>query len=392
MAIKLTFSKPRVVLDKPSYFPNVIKLSTGELFVQCMWGNDRQPTNEEYEEFYSHTGPTTAEDWMKYNAERQAKSKSYVHVLSGWWAYSNDGGKTYTETGLPPIIEYVEKENGDVVGLQWYSWKDSKNENQIIVRSWTSHDKCRSWDAPVDIPLDMPAIPDDRTFHKTLIVPHRRILHLEGDTYLVLMYGRFEGDEHDRSTVFRTTDGFKTLHYFSTCGMWREGIENSAGLNETDMCRVPDGRLLTVMRNQGGYPMYQAHSSDNGASWTPVTRFSDMGVDPALCVLQNGVVVCSYGRPGVKVAFSENGGDDWQKHTTIQMGAFDQNGSEPCPVGALNSRSCSYTDVTETAPNTATVYYSAPVDWADNPKWTPWDPNQRDYFRIYAIDVTVEKY
>jgi len=391
MAIKLKFSKPRVVLDKPSYFPNVIKLSTGELFVQCMWGNDRQPTYEEYENFYAWNEPTTAEDWMKYNASRNAESQSYVHVLSGWWAYSNDGGKTFTETGLPPIIEYIEKENGDVVGLQWYSYKDRNDEKKIIVRSWTSHDKCRSWDAPVDIPLIMPPIAKDKSFKGHLIVPHRRIIHLEKDTYLVLMYGRFEGDEHDRSTVFRTTDGFKTLHYYSTCGYWREGVEHHSGLNETDMCRVPDGRLLTVMRNESNCPMYQAHSVDNGATWTPIRIFGDQGVDPALCVLQNGVVVCSYGRPGIKVAFSENGGDDWQKHTTIQMGAYEQNGSNPLPTGYINSRSCSYTDVTETSPNTATIFYSAPVDWADNPKWSPWDPVQRDYFRVYAIDVEVER-
>ncbi len=388
MALSIAFSKPRLVLDVPAYFPNVIRLRNGELFVQLMWGNDRHPIQGEYDLFYAFDGPTTAEDWMKFNDQCHAiQGNSYVHVLTGRWAYSADGGKTYAETGLPPIIEYVEKENGDVIGLQWYTYYDKNGAP--IVRSWTSHDGCRNWDAPYDIPLICPPIAD--ASYGRALFPHRRILHIKGDTYLVLMYGKLEGDERDRSMVFRTTDGFKSLHYYSTCGMWRPGIDNLAGLNETDMARTPDGRLLCVMRNQSFMPLYQTHSIDGGATWTPLSRFIDRGVDPALCVLQNGVVACSFGRPGVKVAFSENGGDDWQKVSTILWGGWEENGDTIRADAHGPMRSCSYTDVTETAPNVATVYYSAPADWADDPRKTPWDPDQRNDFRVYAVDAAVER-
>ncbi len=384
MAIKVTFSKPKVVLDIPAYFPNVIKLRNGELFVQLMWGNDRRPDQDEYDRFYAFDKPTTAADWMKFNDECHAiKGNNYVHVLTGHWAHSVDGGKTYTETGLPPVIEYVEKENGDVIGLQWYTYHDK--HGAPIIRSWTSHDGCKSWDAPYDIPLICPPLKG------SILCPHRRIIHVSGDTYLVLVYGMLVGDEHDRSMVFRTTDGFKTLHYYSTCGMWRPGIENKAGLNETDMVRTEDGRLLVVMRNESFMPLYQAHSSDDGATWTPARLFIDRGVDPALCRLQNGVVACSFGRPGVKVAFSEDGGDNWQKVSTILWGCWEENGDTIRSNAHGPMRSCSYTDVTETAPNVATVYYSAPADWADDPEKTPWDPEQRKDFRIYSVDCTVEK-
>ena len=157
------------------------------------------------------------------------------------------------------------------------------------------------------------------------------------------------------------------------------------------MVRTPDGRLLCVMRNQSFHPMYQTHSIDDGATWSPLRLFPDCGVDPALCTLENGVVVCSYGRPGVKVAFSENGGDSWQKRSTILWGAWEENGDSIAPNHHGPMRSCSYTDVIETSPNTATVFYSAPADWSDDPAKTPWDPEQRKDFRIYAVDATVTR-
>ena len=116
----------------------------------------------------------------------------------------------------------------------------------------------------------------------------------------------------------------------------------------------------------------------------------DAGVDPALCTLENGVVACSYGRPGVKLALSENNGDNWQKRITLLQGAREVDGTtgEALPY---HDRSCCYTDVVESAPNVATVFYSAPVDWNDDPSWSPWDSEQRDRFRVYAVDVAVER-
>lgn len=387
MAIKLSVSKPRMVQDIPAYFPFVIKLNNGDLLVQSLWGQDRMPRPEEYEEFYAFDSPTTEQDWIDYNDKcRALHGKNHVHVLSGDWARSTDGGKTFTRTGLPPVIEFAQLPNGDVIALQWYSYRDQTGAP--IVRSWTSHDNCHSWDAPRDIPLTMPPLGTPN-----LIIIHRRILHLEGDTYLLLAYGRLEGDTADRSMVFRTTDGFRSIHYYATFGMWHPGIEDPFGLNEADLTRTPDGRLLTVVRNQSLCPLYQAHSNNDGATWTPLKQFVDAGVDPALCTLENGVVVCAYGRPGVKVALSENNGDNWQKRVTLLHGPVEVDGTTgEAAVGSWShQRSCCYPDVVETAPNVATVFYSAPADWNDDPSWYPWNADHRDHFRIYAVDITVER-
>lgn len=386
MALNLIVSKPRMVLDAAAYFPYTLQLKNGSLFVQLMWGNDRHPTQEEFDQFYGMNEPTTAKFWEEYNENcKQIYGLDRAQVMNSYWAKSTDGGKTFTKYGLPPVIEYIQKENGDIIGLSWYSYYQ---DGAPIIRSWTSHDNCQTWDAPYDIPLTCPPIGGIG-----MLCPHRRILHLEGDTYLVLVYGRLEGDAHDRSMVFRTTDGFKTLHYYSTIATWNAGMEHPQGLNETDLVRTEDGRLLAVIRNQGYCPLYQAHSSDDGATWTPARLFVDAGVDPALCKLDNGVVVCSYGRPGVKVAFSENDGDNWQKRVTLLLGATEKNGV----TGAGTSddwrthRSCCYTDLAQTAPNVVTVFYTAPVDWNDAATTHPWDLDVQKNFRIYAVDITVDR-
>lgn len=387
MALQITASKPRMVLDIPGYFPNAIQLKNGDLLVQTMWADDRRPKPHEYKEFYAFDGPTTEKDWMEFNDRRQQlHGDTYVHVLSSHWGRSTDGGRTFTETGLPPVISYVQEDNGDVLALQWYTHWDA--QGNPIIRSWRSHDNCHSWDAPYDIPVISPPFRTDG-----LLVPHRRILRVEGDTYLLLVYGKLDGDTQFRSMVFRTLDAFRTLHYYATIGTYEPGMEHAGGLTESDMVRTDDGRILCVIRNEGLCPMYQTFSSNNGATWEPLRLFPDAGVDPALCRLDNGVVVCSYGRPGVKVAFSETGGINWQKRLTLLQRQIEVNGTEgigtlPDPV---HQRSCCYTEVVQTAPNVATVFYSAPIDWSDDPEKYPWRPAFRKDFRIFAVDLTVER-
>ena len=83
MAINVTVSKPRMVQDIPAYFPFVIQLNNGDLLVQSLWGQDRQPRPEEYEAFYTFDGPTTEQDWIDYNDKRrELYGKDYVHVLN----------------------------------------------------------------------------------------------------------------------------------------------------------------------------------------------------------------------------------------------------------------------------------------------------------------------
>lgn len=386
MAIEVTFSNCRPVSDLYGYLPNVIRLKNGDILAQTMWGEDRHPTQEEFDGFYAMNEPTTESFWKEYaDRKKEESGGTFTNIFGGHWARSTDGGQTFTNTGLPPVIQFAQLENGDVIVLQWYSHRDA--DGNVIIRSWRSHDNCRSWDAPYDIPVTCPPL------GKTMrIYPHRRILHLHDDTYLVLAYGNLQEDIHNRSMIFRTTDGFRTLHYYANVGIWQAGMGHPQGLNETDITRTPDGRLLAVMRNQSFFPMYQAHSSDNGASWTPAQVFPDSGVDPALCTLENGVVVCSYGRPDIKIACSEDNGDHWQDISVIFHRGMDViHGVNAENKSHVAQRSCCYTDILATGPDTATVFYCIPRDWSNPEAYSPWSNAQRKHFQLYAIDAKIQK-
>lgn len=387
MAIKITCGKPRMALDIPAYFPNFVQLNNGDLLLQSMWGDDRRPNQEEYDIFYAFNGPTTEQDWIDFNARLKKETDyKFSHILASDWARSTDGGKTWAQTGLPPFVSYVQLDNGDVIGMQWYSYHDA--EGGTIVRSWRSHDNCRTWDAPYDIPVQGQPV-----LEGGLLNTRRRIIHLEGDTYLILVYGSFGKNDLRRSMVYRTTDCFRTMHFYSNIAVWRPDMESKAGMTETDMVRTADGRLLAVIRNESLCPMYQAFSDDDGATWTPAELGPGAGVNPGLWKLDNDVLVCSYGRPGVMAAFSENNGKSWIKRTTLLMAQNEVDGTTGAVGGNPwnKQRSCCYTDVIQTAPNVATICYSAPADWQDDPTKTPWNAQDRLDFRTYCVDIAVER-
>jgi hypothetical protein len=90
------------------------------------------------------------------------------------------------------------------------------------------------------------------------------------------------------------------------------GIE---GPGEATVCRLKDGRLMSVFRSYyEGYPYGAAWSSDEGKTWTePAWTYFAWSVDPRMAVMQDGTVVLSGGRPGVLMWFNVDGtGGNWQ--------------------------------------------------------------------------------
>jgi photosystem II stability/assembly factor-like uncharacterized protein len=74
---------------------------------------------------------------------------------------------------------------------------------------------------------------------------------------------------------------------------------------------------------------------DGGKTWSKPTIVADHGVMPALIRTDDGILVCSYGRPGVAVICSPDGeGREWTDRTQI----FDRG-------------TTGYTDMAKTGPN-----------------------------------------
>ena len=87
---------------------------------------------------------------------------------------------------------------------------------------------------------------------------------------------------------------------------------------------MPDGQLLAVLRahnsdKQPYKPLYVCRSDDRGKTWTKPqpTRLHLYSISPALAVLDNGVVACAHGGPGLHIAFSTDGGQTWSEKVTL---------------------------------------------------------------------------
>ena len=94
------------------------------------------------------------------------------------------------------------------------------------------------------------------------------------------------------------------------------------GFREADLVEAPNGDLICVMRSGGRNPapgvnlfptpLYCSRSSDKGKTWTPPVQIADRGTCPSLVTLRNGIIVCTYGRPGNWLIFSDDNGQSWK--------------------------------------------------------------------------------
>jgi len=150
----------------------------------------------------------------------------------------------------------------------------------------------------------------------------RSVLERADGSLLACMYGRFAGDSCDRSILVQSTDGGTSWKYFSTMA-YKSDISGE-GLNEPCVVELANGDLFCIMRNRSGRPMWVTRSSDGGKSWAVPKRAPKYAVSvfPDLTLMRNGILACSFGRPGCHLMFSVNGlGDQWTNRTTIFEGS-----------------------------------------------------------------------
>ena len=149
------------------------------------------------------------------------------------------------------------------------------------------------------------------------------ILEMPDGTLLLplcgLRYDRYDGTairETLKSFLLRSDDQGESWHYWGLIAMDPAGIRT---LEEPGIVRLPDGRLLSMLRSHnrprrdppGGY-LYQAISEDGGATFSPAKRTEMWGYPADLINLKDGRVLCVYGyrmypNPGVRGCVSEDG-------------------------------------------------------------------------------------
>jgi photosystem II stability/assembly factor-like uncharacterized protein len=75
--------------------------------------------------------------------------------------------------------------------------------------------------------------------------------------------------------------------------------------------------MMAILRTLSFGPLLQTRSNDGGKTWTPVTPLEEGSVSPDMVYMSNGVLACSYGRPGSNLMFSTDRGKTWDHHLVI---------------------------------------------------------------------------
>ena len=183
-----------------------------------------------------------------------------------------------------------------------------------------------------------------------------KMVQLSNGDLLATMYGNLKGDTRYRTLLVQSSDSGRSWEYHATVAYGPndphpELVGEYCGYCEPSLAQLPDGKLLCMMRTQGTHippnyrPMYSSWSGDVGKTWTKPTptRPHLKNVWPTLAVLDNGVVACIYGRPGVHVVFSTDQGHTWGHRVT-----FTELNTAP-PTGEVGISA--YGDLVKVGPN-----------------------------------------
>lgn len=121
--------------------------------------------------------------------------------------------------------------------------------------------------------------------------------------------GKFEATSY-RAYLVKSIDRGATWSHFSTVADHPE--ITYAFLSATEM--------TAVMRDGPRRPLQQTWSHDGGKTWEPTITLEVGSVAPSLIPMSNGVLACSYGRPGSNLMFSTDQGKTWGHHRVISDG------------------------------------------------------------------------
>jgi hypothetical protein len=163
----------------------------------------------------------------------------------------------------------------------------------------------------------------------------RSVLEKPDGTLIACAHTSYKGDAESRARVvcYHSTDGGRTWGEESTVAY--DAASGGEGFVEPVLSFCSNGDVLCVMR----HGLWQARSSDGGKTWQPYETLAVAGVDPDLCLLANGVLACSYGRPGNRIMFSVDGtGRQWTDQVQIyeyQGGSFGYTGITEFEPGKL---------------------------------------------------------
>ena len=156
--------------------------------------------------------------------------------------------------------------------------------------------------------------------------------------------------------VFKSTDCGRTWDYLSQQLVTDDEFTGSnvfEGFGEPCMRQMPDGSVVMLMRTGGGWvndhgsPCYLVRSTDHCKTWSKPVKFDEVGVLPQLRVLDCGVSIATYGRPGLYLKVTDDpSGLRWEDPIEIPL------------AEGKEWRSCYYTDLLKLDDNSYLFAYT----------------------------------
>lgn len=236
---------------------------------------------------------------------------------------STDSGVNYGPVSSSPNVAFrnaIKKRDGTILIISFKGDDIPAPTNVFTFDYLTSDDNGKTWSLHEDGKIDFGS-------HKIRGMRfHRGVIEDSDGALYALCYGHFEGDKFSRTWIVKSIDGGTNWTYLNSTG------KKEMPLSEATIVQCVDGSWLVVMRNNGHKPLRYTRSRDKGLTWTPLallpgfpvgsTKGDDLNesVDPHLLLMPNGVLVLSYGRPNLHLAFSASGnGDDWSNITTTMI-------------------------------------------------------------------------
>ncbi len=154
------------------------------------------------------------------------------------------------------------------------------------------------------------------------------IIELENEKLIALGYWYPSGNPETEKTItlcYESADRGKTWIEKSIVA-GDDGLceKMPEGFNEATLIQLKDKRLYSIIRT--GKYLYHTYSADDGKTWERPQQLklvdSELPVQsvwPRCRMLDDGTLICVYGRPGKDIIFDPSGtGTQWQGHFNLQ--------------------------------------------------------------------------
>lgn len=159
---------------------------------------------------------------------------------------------------------------------------------------------------------------------------------------------------------FRSTDNGRSWSLASYISA--KDVPDVISFCEQDIAWTKSGAAVSLIRafRDGENVTYIAHSGDGGFHWDSLEEFDDVGVDPAIRVLDCGAGIASYGRPGfyIRASFDPDLKKWEEPYEVISRRDHSGDMNYPCDPGPGHSDgTCAYSEILPTGYDTALVTY-----------------------------------